>query len=133
MLGPDTYQKLLEKGVIEVAPLAYMRGRTLDDSFIILDEAQNTTPEQMKMFLTRMGMNSKVVVNGDVTQIDLPEKSRSGLIEATAILKNIEGIACVRLSDKDVVRHRLVQEIVRAYEKAGAKRQAAGRTRAHRS
>jgi len=132
MLGPDTYQKLLEKGVIEVAPLAYMRGRTLDDSFIILDEAQNTTPEQMKMFLTRMGMNSKVVVNGDVTQIDLPEKSHSGLIDATDVLKNIDGIACVRLSDKDVVRHRLVQEIVRAYEKAGARRQAAARTRVYR-
>ena len=132
MLGPETYQKLQEKGVIEVAPLAYMRGRTLDDSFIILDEAQNTTPEQMKMFLTRMGINSKVVVNGDITQIDLADKSRSGLNEATAILKNIEGIACVRLSDKDVVRHRLVQEIVRAYEKAGAKKQALSRARGHR-
>ncbi len=132
MLGPETYQKLQEKGVIEVAPLAYMRGRTLDDSFIILDEAQNTTPEQMKMFLTRMGMNSKVVVNGDITQIDLADKSRSGLNEATAILKNIEGIACVRLSDKDVVRHRLVQEIVRAYEKAGAKKQTLSRARGHR-
>src|SRR5699024_1474048 len=118
MLGPETYQKLQEKGVIEVAPLAYMRGRTLDDSFIILDEAQNTTPEQMKMFLTRMGMNSKVVVNGDVTQIDLPDKARSGLNDAIGILKNIEGISCIHLSDKDVVRHRLVQEIVRAYDKA---------------
>ncbi len=132
MLGPETYQKLQEKGVIEVAPLAYMRGRTLDDSFIILDEAQNTTPEQMKMFLTRMGMNSKVVVNGDITQIDLADKSRSGLNEATAILKNIEGIACIRLSDKDVVRHRLVQEIVRAYEKAAAKKQASARAKGHR-
>ncbi|HIV86925.1 MAG TPA: PhoH family protein [Candidatus Pygmaiobacter gallistercoris] len=131
MLGPETYQKLQEKGVIEVAPLAYMRGRTLDDSFIILDEAQNTTPEQMKMFLTRMGMNSKVVVNGDVTQIDLPDKTRSGLNDALGILKNIEGIACIRLTDKDVVRHRLVQEIVRAYEKAAAKKQAA-RGRNHR-
>ncbi len=130
MLGPEIYQKLQEKGVIEVAPLAYMRGRTLDDSFIILDEAQNTTPEQMKMFLTRMGMNSKVVVNGDVTQIDLPDKARSGLNDAIGILKNIEGIACIRLSDKDVVRHRLVQEIVRAYD-AAAKKQAA-KGRAHR-
>lgn len=118
LLGAETFQKLMEKGIIEVAPLAYMRGRTLDDSFIILDEAQNTTPEQMKMFLTRMGMGSKVVVTGDVTQIDLPDKSRSGLLDATRILQNIEGIAMVRFSDKDVVRHRLVQEIVRAYEKA---------------
>lgn len=118
LLGAETFQKLMEKGIIEVAPLAYMRGRTLDDSFIILDEAQNTTPEQMKMFLTRMGMGSKVVVTGDVTQIDLPDKSRSGLLEATRILQDIEGIAMVRFSDKDVVRHRLVQEIVRAYEKA---------------
>ena len=124
MLGAENYQKLVEKGAIEVAPLAYMRGRTLDDSFIILDEAQNTTPEQMKMFLTRMGMNSKLVVNGDVTQIDLPQKSRSGLLEATVVLKNIEGIASIRLTDKDVVRHRLVQEIVRAYERASAKKTA---------
>lgn len=118
LLGAETFQKLMEKGIIEVAPLAYMRGRTLDDSFIILDEAQNTTPEQMKMFLTRMGMGSKVVVTGDVTQIDLPDKTRSGLLDATRILQDIEGIAMVRFSDKDVVRHRLVQEIVRAYEKA---------------
>lgn len=124
MLGAENYQKLVEKGLIEVAPLAYMRGRTLDDSFIILDEAQNTTPEQMKMFLTRMGMNSRMVVNGDVTQIDLPQKSRSGLLEATVVLKNIEGIASIRLTDKDVVRHRLVQEIVRAYERASAKKTA---------
>ncbi len=118
MLGPDTFQKLMEKGLIEVAPLAYMRGRTLDDAFIILDEAQNTTPEQMKMFLTRMGVNSKVIVTGDVTQIDLPDKQRSGLVDALKILEGIEDIAQVYFSEKDVVRHRLVQEIVHAYEKA---------------
>ncbi|MCI6639660.1 MAG: PhoH family protein [Pygmaiobacter massiliensis] len=127
MMGAETFQKLMEKQVIEVAPLAYMRGRTLDDSFIILDEAQNTTPEQMKMFLTRMGNGSKVVVTGDVTQIDLPDKSRSGLVEAAAILKNIEGIAIVRFTEQDVVRHRLVQEIVKAYEKAYEKRISAAR------
>lgn len=118
MLGADTFQKLMEKGLIEVAPLAYMRGRTLDDAFIILDEAQNTTPEQMKMFLTRMGVNSKVIVTGDVTQIDLPDKQRSGLVDALKILEGIEDIAQVYFSEKDVVRHRLVQEIVHAYEKA---------------
>ena len=118
MMGAETYQKLFEKGIIEVAPLAYMRGRTLDDSFIILDEAQNTTPEQMKMFLTRMGMGSKVVVTGDITQIDLPSDKRSGLKDAAQILKNIEDISIVYLTDKDVVRHKLVQDIVRAYEKA---------------
>lgn len=118
MLGAETYQKYLERGNIEVAPLAYMRGRTLDDSFIILDEAQNTTPEQMKMFLTRMGVGSKVVVTGDVTQIDLPDKVRSGLIDALHVLRDVEGIAQVRLTEKDVVRHRLVQQIVKAYEKA---------------
>lgn len=118
MLGAETYQKYLERGNIEVAPLAYMRGRTLDDSFIILDEAQNTTPEQMKMFLTRMGVGSKVVVTGDVTQIDLPDKVRSGLIDALRVLRDVEGIAQVRLTEKDVVRHRLVQQIVKAYEKA---------------
>ena len=116
MLGSENYQRYLERGNIEVAPLAYMRGRTLDDSFIILDEAQNTTPEQMKMLLTRLGQNSKAVITGDVTQIDLPDK-RSGLIEATRILKGISGIATVQLSDKDVVRHRLIQEIIKAYEK----------------
>ena len=116
MLGSENYQRYLERGNIEVAPLAYMRGRTLDDSFIILDEAQNTTPEQMKMLLTRLGQNSKAVITGDVTQIDLPDK-RSGLIEATHILKGISGIATVQLSDKDVVRHRLIQEIIKAYEK----------------
>lgn len=118
LLGAETFQKLFEKQIIEVAPLAYMRGRTLDDAFIILDEAQNTTPEQMKMFLTRMGVGSKVVVTGDVTQVDLPDKVRSGLVDALQILRNVEGIAQVRLTEKDVVRHRLVQEIVKAYEKA---------------
>ena len=118
LLGAETFQKLFEKQVIEVAPLAYMRGRTLDDAFIILDEAQNTTPEQMKMFLTRMGVGSKVVVTGDVTQIDLPDKVRSGLIDALHVLRDVEGIAQVRLTEKDVVRHRLVQQIVKAYEKA---------------
>ncbi|MBQ8646710.1 MAG: PhoH family protein [Oscillospiraceae bacterium] len=122
MLGPETFQRLLEKQTIEVAPLAYMRGRTLDTAFIILDEAQTTTPEQMKMFLTRMGACSKVVVTGDVTQIDLPDKSRSGLVDALSVLKHIEGIAQIRFSEKDVVRHRLVQEIVRAYDKAAASR-----------
>ena len=118
MLGAETYQKYLERGNIEVAPLAYMRGRTLDDSFIILDEAQNTTPEQMKMFLTRMGVGSKVVVTGDVTQIDLPERTRSGLVDALHVLKNVNGIAQCYFTEKDVVRHRLVQEIIKAYEKA---------------
>ena len=106
------------KQMIEVAPLAYMRGRTLDDSFIILDEAQNTTPEQMKMFLTRMGTGSKVVVTGDVTQIDLPDRTRSGLVDALQVLKNISGIAQCYFNEKDVVRHRLVQEIIKAYEAA---------------
>ncbi len=117
MLGAENFQKYQERGNIEVAPLAYMRGRTLDDSFIILDEAQNTTCEQMKMFLTRLGNNSKMVVTGDVTQIDLPDGKRSGLIEAAKVLKNIDDIAIVRFSEKDVVRHSLVQEIVKAYEK----------------
>lgn len=123
MLGPDNFQKQLERGTIEVAPLAYMRGRTLDDSFIILDEAQNTTSEQMKMFLTRLGAGSKAVVTGDVTQIDLPGGKRSGLVEVTHILKNIEGIETVRFSDKDVVRHHLVQEIVKAYADYAEKQQ----------
>ncbi len=117
MLGAENFQRYQERGNIEVAPLAYMRGRTLDESFIILDEAQNTTPEQMKMFLTRMGFNSKVVVTGDITQIDLPDGKRSGLVEVIKILKNIEGIDIVRFSEKDVVRHKLVQDIVKAYEK----------------
>ena len=117
MMGAEAFQRNQERGYIEVAPLAYMRGRTLDDSFIILDEAQNTTPEQMKMFLTRLGFNSKMVITGDVTQIDLADNKRSGLVEASKVLKNVEGIAQVRFSDKDVVRHKLVQDIVRAYEK----------------
>ena len=122
MIGPETFQKLMEKGVIEVAPLAYMRGSTLDDSFIILDEAQNTTKEQMKMFLTRMGNGSKIVVTGDVTQIDLPADKKSGLKDAISILKNIDDIAIIRLSEKDVVRHKLVQDIVKAYEKAATEK-----------
>ncbi|NLI57285.1 MAG: PhoH family protein [Clostridium sp.] len=117
MMGFDSYQNYLEKGMIEVVPLAYMRGRTLDNSFIIMDEAQNTTPEQMKMFLTRIGFGSKVVVTGDITQIDLPKDKRSGLKEVIKILKNIKGLDFVFLSDKDVVRHELVQKIIQAYEK----------------
>ncbi len=122
MLGADNFQKYQEKGNIEVAPLAYMRGRTLDDSFIILDEAQNTTPEQMKMFLTRLGFNSKIVVTGDITQIDLPDGKKSGLKEAVKILKGIPDIETVRFSEKDVVRHRLVQDIIKAYEKVSEKK-----------
>ncbi len=118
MLGAETYQRYVERGNIEVAPLAYMRGRTLDDSFIILDEAQNTTPEQMKMFLTRLGFNSKMVITGDITQIDLPNGIRSGLKDVTRVLKNIEGISQVVFSEKDVVRHKLVQQIIKAYEKS---------------
>lgn len=117
LFGLDTYNKLLEKGVIEIAPLAYMRGRTLNNAFIILDEAQNTTKEQMKMFLTRMGEGSKIVVTGDKTQIDLPKDKMSGLIHATNILQDIEDIAIINLSKKDVVRSDLVQAIVAAYEK----------------
>ncbi|MBO5449176.1 MAG: PhoH family protein [Ruminococcus sp.] len=117
MLGPESFARQQERGCIEVAPLAYMRGRTLDDAFIILDEAQNTTHEQMKMFLTRLGFNSKIVITGDITQIDLPDRKKSGLIQATHILKDIDGIAVNRFSDKDVVRHKLVQDIILAYEK----------------
>lgn len=117
MLGAESFQRYQERGSIEVAPLAYMRGRTLDDSFIILDEAQNTTREQMKMFLTRLGFNSKIVVTGDITQIDLPDGKKSGLIEAMKILKNIDDIAINTFTEKDVVRHRLVQDIIKAYEK----------------
>ena len=117
MLGNESFQKHLEKGTIEIAPLAYMRGRTLDDAFIILDEAQNTTPEQMKMFLTRLGNNSKAIVTGDVTQIDLPYIKKSGLIEAIEILDDIDGISIFRFTHKDVVRHPLVQKIILAYEK----------------
>ncbi len=117
MLGAESFQRYQERGNIEVAPLAYMRGRTLDDSFIILDEAQNTTPEQMKMFLTRLGFGSKVVVTGDITQIDLPDGKRSGLVEVIKILKNVDDIETVRFSEKDVVRHKLVQDIIKAYDK----------------
>lgn len=119
MLGAETYGRYVERGSIEVAPLAYMRGRTLDDSFIILDEAQNTTGEQMKMFLTRLGFNSKMVITGDVTQIDLPDGKRSGLKEAVRVLRGVEDIAIFKFTEKDVVRHRLVQDIIRAYERAG--------------
>ena len=117
MLGAETYQKYLERGNIEVAPLAYMRGRTLDDSFIILDEAQNTSREQMKMFLTRMGFGSKVVITGDVTQIDLPADKVSGLKEAMKVLRDVEGVAICRLTKEDVVRHVMVQRIIEAYAK----------------
>ncbi len=117
MLGPENFQKYQERGNIEVAPLAYMRGRTLDDSFIILDEAQNTTREQMKMFLTRLGFGSKIVVTGDITQIDLPDGKKSGLVDVIRILKNVDDIETIRFSEKDVVRHKLVQDIIKAYDK----------------
>ena len=122
MLGAETYQKYLERGNIEVAPLAYMRGRTLDDSFIILDEAQNTSREQMKMFLTRMGFGSKIVITGDVTQIDLPTEKVSGLKEAMRVLKGVEDIAICTLTGADVVRHVIVQRIIKAYEADEARR-----------
>ena len=118
MLGPETFQKYQERGSIEVAPLAYMRGRTLDDSFIILDEAQNTTKEQMKMFLTRLGFGSKIVITGDVTQIDLPDDKTSGLKDAIRVLEGVNDISICRLTSADVVRHALVQEIINAYERA---------------
>ena len=121
MLGAETFQKYQERGSIEVAPLAYMRGRTLDDSFIILDEAQNTTCEQMKMFLTRLGFGSKVVITGDVTQIDLPGDKKSGLKDAIKVLEGVKDIAICHLTSADVVRHALVQEIINAYERAGKK------------
>lgn len=121
MLGPETFQKYQERGSIEVAPLAYMRGRTLDDSFIILDEAQNTTKEQMKMFLTRLGFGSKIVITGDVTQIDLPDDKVSGLKDAIRVLEGVNDIAICRLTSADVVRHALVQEIINAYERASKK------------
>ena len=117
MLGPESFARQQERGCIEVAPLAYMRGRTLDNAFIILDEAQNTTNEQMKMFLTRLGFNSKIVITGDITQIDLPDNRRSGFIQAMNVLKDVEDIKINRFSDKDVVRHKLVQDIILAYEK----------------
>lgn len=121
MLGLETYTKLLERGSIEIAPLAYMRGRTLSNAFIILDEAQNTTAEQMKMFLTRLGDGSKMVITGDITQIDLPDGKKSGLIQSTKILRGIEGIRIIHLTAKDVVRNPLVMSIVRAYERAESK------------
>ena len=132
MLGAETYQKYLERGNIEVAPLAYMRGRTLDDSFIILDEAQNTSREQMKMFLTRMGFNSKVVITGDVTQIDLPADKTSGLKEAIRVLKNVEGIGICELTDQDVVRHVMVQRIIKAYDEYYARNERSERKREKR-
>ncbi len=123
MLGPENFQKYQERGSIEVAPLAYMRGRTLDDSFIILDEAQNTTREQMKMFLTRLGFGSKIVITGDVTQIDLPDDKVSGLKDAVRVLDGVKDIAICRLTSADVVRHALVQEIINAYEKAAQRQE----------
>ncbi len=117
MLGADAFVRQQERGMIEVAPLAYMRGRTLDDAFIILDEAQNTTPEQMKMFLTRLGFNSKIVITGDITQIDLPDTKKSGLVQAMKVLKGIDDIYINRFTEKDVVRHKLVQDIIKAYER----------------
>ena len=136
MLGADVYQKYLERGNIEVAPLAYMRGRTLDDSFIILDEAQNTSREQMKMFLTRLGFGSKIVITGDVTQIDLPADKTSGLKEAIRVLKGVDDIAICMLSASDVVRHQLVQKIIAAYESYSSrppeKRESSGRTQGGR-
>lgn len=123
MLGYESFHKNIERGQIEVAPLAYMRGRTLDDAFIILDEAQNTTQEQMKMFLTRMGFASKIVVTGDITQVDLPRDKKSGLRDAEIVLKNIEGIEFMYLSETDVVRHPLVQKIVKAYERKTLERE----------
>ena len=122
MLGTENYMKYMERGTIEVAPLAYMRGRTLSDAFIILDEAQNTTREQMKMFLTRLGDNSKMVVTGDITQIDLPDGKKSGLEHAVSVLKDVDGISVVYLSDKDVVRNPLVMKIVRAYDADGRRK-----------
>ena len=123
MLGPEAYQRYLERGNIEVAPLAYMRGRTLDDAFIILDEAQNTTPEQMKMFLTRIGFGSKAVITGDITQVDLPDGKKSGLKDAVNIINGIEGIGICTLGHKDVVRHELVSRIIKAYEEHDQKRE----------
>ena len=122
MTGADNLPGLMDKGTIEVAPLAYMRGRTLNDSFIILDEAQNTSPEQMKMFLTRLGFGSRAVINGDVTQIDLPTGQRSGLLVVEEILQNIDGIEFIHLGARDVVRHKIVQDIVEAYRVFGEQR-----------
>jgi phosphate starvation-inducible PhoH-like protein len=121
MMDTEKATRLVERGTIEVAPLAFMRGRTLNDAFVILDEAQNTTPEQMKMFLTRLGFGSKAVVTGDITQIDLPNPRGSGLVEALRIVRDIEGIGFIYFDDKDVVRHRLVQQIVKAYDASSGK------------
>lgn len=132
MLGGESFNRFCEKNIIEIAPLAYMRGRTLDDAFIILDEAQNTTPEQMKMFLTRLGNNSKAIVTGDTSQIDLPFIKKSGLVEAIGILNDIEGIKVFKFSHKDVVRHPLVQKIILAYEKNASKAKPAEEQRERR-
>ncbi len=123
MMPSEKFQKYMERGIIEIAPLAYMRGRTLNDSFIILDDAQNTTLGQMKMFLTRFGFGSKIIINGDITQVDLPRKENSGLIKISKVLENIKGIEFIYLNDQDVVRHRLVQEIIRAYEREDLRNQ----------
>lgn len=123
MMPSEKFQKYMERGIIEIAPLAYMRGRTLNDSFIILDDAQNTTFGQMKMFLTRFGFGSKIIINGDITQVDLPRKENSGLIKISKVLENIKGIEFIYLNDQDVVRHRLVQEIIRAYEREDLRNQ----------
>jgi phosphate starvation-inducible PhoH-like protein len=119
MMDTERVERLLERGTVEIAPLAFMRGRTLNDSFVILDEAQNTTSEQMKMFLTRLGFGSKAVVTGDITQIDLPSGRPSGLVEALKVVSQVDGIAFIHFDDRDVVRHRLVQQIVKAYEAFG--------------
>ncbi|MEN8161929.1 MAG: PhoH family protein [Myxococcota bacterium] len=129
----DKAQRLIERGTIEVAPLAFMRGRTLNESFVILDEAQNTTPEQMKMFLTRLGYDSKAVVTGDITQVDLPAGKPSGLVDALAVLRDVEGVGIQRFTEADVVRHPLVQSIVRAYERRETERNDSGAERASRS
>ncbi len=131
MLGAETFQKYQERGSIEVAPLAYMRGRTLDDSFIILDEAQNTTREQMKMFLTRLGFGSRMIVTGDITQIDLPDGKPSGLVEACRILRDVDDIAIIQLTHKDVVRHELVQSIIQAYDRNDKRREERRRNEYH--
>jgi len=130
VLDPDRVERYLEKGIIEIAPIAFMRGRTLNDAFVILDEAQNTTSEQMKMFLTRLGFNSKAVITGDVTQIDLPSGRRSGLAEAVEIVSKVEGLSFVYFNERDVVRHSLVQRIIRAYEEHENAKAEAGTQRA---
>ena len=123
MLGMETYQTLVERGAIEVAPLAYMRGRTLNEAFVILDEGQNTSREQMKMFLTRLGFGSKMIVTGDITQIDLPDGKPSGLVEAVRVLRDVDDIAVIELTHKDVVRHELVQSIIQAYDRYEKRRE----------